>query len=112
MKRNLKYIIPLGIVLLFIITNPSITAFKEYQGRSSYYGLKRSLNLFVLSEYKDGGNEFIGVFGNFIKLEKPKPMIVIETDSAKMDSAKMADTTVKVDSSIHYDEYGIRIRKK
>lgn len=116
MKKKLLFTIA-GILLLFIITNPSATAFKEYRGSSSYSGLRRSLNLFVLSKYTDRGNDFIGVFGNFIKLEKSKPTLIsvgnasntdstIKIDSAAIDSSKMVDTAQR------FDEYGIPIRRK
>nr|NYE68666.1 hypothetical protein [Mucilaginibacter sp. E4BP6] len=53
MKKSL-YILG-GIILLFIITNPSISAFKAYIGSNTYSGLKRTTNLFVCSIYKHNG---------------------------------------------------------
>lgn len=98
-------LIPLGILCLFIITNPSVSAFKTYRGRESYQGLYRPVNLFVLSEYKDRGSEFIGVMGNFILVKKPVAVQVVETPPIE-NKSYMADTTKR------YDEYGILIRKK
>ena len=90
--KNKSLIVIISIVLLFIITNPSTTAFKNYLGKTSYYGLKRSLNLFVVSEYEDRGNDYLGVLGNFLWLNKPSPVNEKNYrigDSAKMDSVKV-----------------------
>jgi len=103
MKKKIVFIL-VGILLLFIITNPSPTAFKEYQGRNSYSGLRRTFNLFLFSEYKDHGDKFIGVVGNFWEIKHIKRP-TINLDSLHEDSAKMTDT------SIHYDEYGIKKKK-
>lgn len=92
-------LIPLGILCLFIITNPSVSAFKTYRGRESYQGLYRPVNLFVLSEYKDRGNEFIGVFGNFIPVKHYVPVeMVIGADSVK---SAVLNENGRTDSSIH-----------
>jgi len=55
-----------------IITNPSISAFKAYSGENS--GITRPINLFICCVYKgDGSTEYIGLLGNFIPINKPKP---------------------------------------
>jgi len=93
MKKKLLLIIA-GVLLLFIITNPSITAFKAYRGRDSYDGLKRPLNLFVYSVYKDHGAEFIGLFENFIRVNQhPITETPVASNQAMIDSAKMTDTS-------------------
>jgi hypothetical protein len=72
------------IILLFIITNPSISAFKAYQGSNTYQGLSRPVNLFVFSVYDDNiGRDYIGLFGNFIA--------VPEENSGAADSVKKKD---------------------
>lgn len=67
--EKIKYFI-LGIVAIFIITNPSVSAFKTFRGKSSYDGLYRPINLFVFSIYKDRSHPFVGLFGNFIDVHK------------------------------------------
>lgn len=77
-----KTLIIIGAVLaLFIITNPSITAFKAYLGYNTYEGLKRPVNLFICSVYKSPGSEYVGFFGNFIKVQKKNNQVAeIKTD--------------------------------
>jgi hypothetical protein len=65
---NKTWIIIGGIVLIFIITNPSLQAFKAHQGEVSYEGLKREYNFFLFSIYNDSGYNYLGIFGNFIQL--------------------------------------------
>jgi hypothetical protein len=67
-KRYKPWLIASGVLLLLIITNPSISAFKVYRGRDSYAGLKRSLNMFVFSIYEEHPNKFVGLLGNFIDI--------------------------------------------
>jgi len=67
MKRK-PLLITAGILLLFIITNPSVSSFKTYRGRSGYNGLSRPINLLVASVYDDGGRRYIGVMENFFKI--------------------------------------------
>lgn len=91
MKHKILYA-AIGVLALFIITNPSVTAFKTYRGKSSYEGLYRPTNLFVASVYKDGGNKYIGMVGNFWRVEKSEPqqitVVLPEIDSMKTDTAK------------------------
>jgi hypothetical protein len=118
-----KALIASGIILLlFIITNPSPTAFKSYLGVTGYYGLKRSSNLFIFSIYKHGNWKYLGIAGNFWWINEPikRPQIFSDSDTTrKVDTtmAKMADTTKKWtppkgDIEVKYDEYGIPIIKK
>jgi len=57
-----------GIVLLLIITNPSIKDFKDYLGVTSYDGLHKKQNWFVCSVFERQGNEYVGVAGNMFRL--------------------------------------------
>ena len=67
-KRN-KILIVIGcIVLFFILTNPSMKSFKEYEGETSYKGLKRKYNFIMFSIYKNGSETYIGVAKNFFYL--------------------------------------------
>jgi len=108
MKLSRKQWIPIGILLLFIITNPSASAFKEYIGSNTYSGLKRTTNLFVCSVYKHYGSEYFGIFGNFIELKEPE----IKHDTVKeyINDNTMVDTNMK-DTSVH-DPLGILKPKK
>lgn len=91
--KKWHYII-LGIVAIFIITNPSVSAFKTFRGKASYEGLKRPVNLFVYSIYKDHGAEYVGVFGNFFR-------VYHEYTSSPIDSDKLRDSALAADSSNH-----------
>ena len=57
------------IISILIITNPSPKRFKEYRGENSYEGLKRTQNWIILSVYKDGHREYLGVIFNFFELD-------------------------------------------
>lgn len=65
--KNKKWLIAGAVLGLFIITNPSISAFKEYRGTSSYSGLRRSSNFFIFSVYKEHSSRFVGILGNFFR---------------------------------------------
>lgn len=42
-----------AVMAVFIITNPSASAFKEHLGRTSYNGLVRERNYILFSTYED-----------------------------------------------------------
>ncbi|WPU91272.1 hypothetical protein SNE25_18305 [Mucilaginibacter sabulilitoris] len=63
-----KQWISIFILLLFIITNPSIKDFKEHLGHTTYRDLNKSANLFVCTVYSYDSNKYIGVLGNFIQV--------------------------------------------
>jgi hypothetical protein len=89
MKSKKTLLITGGVVLLFIITNPSISAFKAYEGSNTYEGLKRPLNLFICSVYKDQRlHEYLGVFGNFVRVGgyTYAPVVSEPVDTTKNDS--------------------------
>lgn len=69
MKKS--YYVFITIILVFIITNPSIKAFKEYLGRTSYYQLRRDYNFFLCGLYNYHGDRYFAVAGNFFKIDKP-----------------------------------------
>lgn len=100
-----KYYILLGILALFIVTNPSISAFKAYIGSSTYSGLKRTTNLFVCGLYKHNGETYFGMIGNFWKFNESRIRITTQTSN---DSVKIADSTIMADSSKsnHYSVSG------
>jgi len=85
-----RYAIAASVLLLLIITNPSISAFKAYRGSDSYRGLIREHNYFVCSVYQDStyDNEndiqhkerYFGVIDNFWIINPDKPLAV-NTDS-------------------------------
>ncbi|WP_419788884.1 hypothetical protein HDF19_02070 [Mucilaginibacter sp. E4BP6] len=91
MKKSL-YILG-GIILLFIITNPSISAFKAYIGSNTYSGLKRTTNLFVCSIYKHNGVDYFGITGNFFELKKQQVQISDSEKQRIIDSANMSDSS-------------------
>jgi len=75
-KSKKIWLITGGIVLLLVLTNPSLSTFKEYRGKDpkkNYEYVRRQLNLFVLSVYVDNTDDnerYIGIFGNFIDISK------------------------------------------
>lgn len=92
MKQYLKYW-PIGLVVLLLLTNPSISEFKAYKGSNTYKGLRRPINLFILSEY-EAHNKYIGILGNFFELPKLQfasnsSVAVVKRDSSwKVDTVK------------------------
>lgn len=112
--KKILYII-LGMLALLIITNPSVTAFKTYLGRSSYAGLQRPVNLFVCAFYKDRSGEYFGMVGNFWKLEREvKP--ISELDRRRMEDsikneASPSDTTKATDVTPPLPKGYTRVKK-
>jgi hypothetical protein len=112
-----KWLITGAVLLLFIITNPSVSAFKAYRGKDSYSGLRRTSNLFVLSIYKERGHEFIGLFGNFIDLGYPNSSY--QSVTSAVDST-VVDTTpplpkgfTRIDSTkLTIAEFAAKIKSK
>lgn len=76
------YYIPIAILLLLIVTNPSMKAFKEYIGRPQRIDerITRKSNFLIFSIYTDDQNgddfngvqgyhsKFVGVLGNFFRI--------------------------------------------
>lgn len=65
MKKKVLYVAG-AILILLIVTNPSMQSFKEFLGKNTYHGLSRKTNFFVFSSFSNEGINYIGVFGNFI----------------------------------------------
>lgn len=59
------YYVILGIVALFIITNPGIASFKAFVGSNTYAGLHRTGQFFICSTYQRQGKFYLGILGNF-----------------------------------------------
>jgi len=109
-----KYLTGTGILLLIlIITNPSAQAFKEYIGSSTYEGLHKQTNLFVVSIYKERGTEYIGVLGNFFKVEKelPKQHTYYSPALPEVDSTRK-DTTKQIIGKLTITQFAIKIKNK
>jgi hypothetical protein len=68
MKRKLLFLIG-GIVLLFIITNPSPSALKDHLGAKSTLGIQRKYNFFIFSIYTYDIN-YVGIIGNFFEVKE------------------------------------------
>ena len=108
MKLSRKQWIPIGILLLFILTNPSISAFKAYVGSNTYSGLKRTTNLFICSIYKHNGVDYFGITGNFFELKKQQVQNTMDasqidsTSKITIDSTQIKpDTITKVHDPLH-----------
>ncbi len=84
--KQKRWAIACGAMLLLIITNPSISAFKAYIGSNTYRGLERPLNFFICSVYRYGGEKYLGVVGNFMTW--PKFESATHTSSKQLFSKK------------------------
>lgn len=91
MKKAL-YIIG-AILLILIITNPGVRAFKEYLGMNTYNGLRRTSNFFVCSIY-EGDSKYFAIAGNFFKITRN-----IEIEEVRKDALKE-----QADSAILYSD--------
>lgn len=90
-KKNKFSLAIAALLLILIVTNPSASAFRTYRGYSTYDGLRRPVNLFILSEWQDGYRKYIGLFGNFIRVDAPVAPVVVQpvvVDSTKNDTSK------------------------
>lgn len=104
MKRKILYA-AIGVLALFIITNPSVSAFKDHLGRASTAGLMREHNYFLFSRYKNmpNGDEYNGVVGNFWRVEKQKAIAeiipidnLIDTSAHEPKAIKLYHNLLKV----------------
>jgi len=93
MKLSKKQWIPIVVLLLFIITNPSISAFKAYIGSNTYSGLKRTTNLFICSLYKHDGKTYFGIAGNFWEQSKKQIQMSSNENQRLIDSVNMSDSS-------------------
>lgn len=77
-----KWILPL-LLLVFIITNPSIKAFKNYIGTSSDNNLRRVNNFFLFSIYEYYDERYVGIASNFFELTNRDKERLIYDDPEK-----------------------------
>ena len=80
-KKTILFIIG-GILVILIVTNPSVSAFKDHLGAPSTLGMERKYNFFVCSIFRYD-TEYIGVLGNFIEVKAIPDTIA----SAKVDTS-------------------------
>jgi hypothetical protein len=65
-----KLLIGLGVILvIMLITNPSIKDFEEYENSRN---VKREYNFFVCSIFKHYNDRYLGILGNFFELKERK----------------------------------------
>lgn len=89
------------LLLILIITNPSISSFKAFRGSNTYLGLERPANLFICSVYRDyDSNRYLGIVGNFFDITPSMAQPAI----AHVEEPKIEDF-VRADSSIHINDY-------
>ena len=91
MKKGYYWL--LGVLLLLIITNPSVKAFKDYLGKTSYINMRKENNFFVGSLYSYNGESYFAIAGNFFKITKAEskpikksgelPVTIVGLDSLK-----------------------------
>jgi len=66
-----KYSVLIGIVLVFVLTNPSRSSFASYLHRTGLGNIGRDFNGLLFSVYSKGRDAekeyYIGVLGNFFK---------------------------------------------
>jgi hypothetical protein len=98
--KNRKKLYIIGtVLLLLIITNPSLKSFKEHLGQTTDNGLSRNYNLLVFSIYDDSYNKYLGIFENFIKIGSIPQQTTVTIDQPtqqQIDSATMADSSKMV----------------
>lgn len=91
MKNKLLAFTPLGVLMVFIITNPSVKDFKDHLGKVSYKGLERDRNYFLYSTYIDKSeginvtsyNVYTALLGNFWiskQIDNPINVFTIEKE--------------------------------
>jgi len=82
--------VPWALLIILIVTNPSISAFKAYRGRDSYEGLRKSSNWFVFSIYREHANKYLAILGNFFFIEprSEQPELPILKDSSAIDTSR------------------------
>lgn len=102
MKKKLLYGL-LAVLCLFVITNPSPTAFKAFRGKNTYTGLIREHNYFIYSTYQDSTydddkdrqhrDRYVGFVGNFWPIGKPvsKQVASNETKEHKLSVNEFAE---------------------
>nr|MCS3812909.1 hypothetical protein [Mucilaginibacter sp. X4EP1] len=76
MKKIYYWLI--GILLLLVVTNPSIQSFNTYLAGTPHYTPHRPLNLLIVSVYVTGKATYLGVLGNFIHLDNNSPTFVLD----------------------------------
>jgi hypothetical protein len=54
------------IVAVFLVTNPSLQAFKDYLGVAYSQGISKKTNLFVLSFFQRHEDQYIGLLGQLL----------------------------------------------
>jgi hypothetical protein len=91
MKKKLHIYVPLCVLALLVITNPSVKDFKDYLGKSYYSNLHKTANFFIADTYKYGDKTYFGFLGNIWEIpeSKPEPR---KYDFSSFDKA-VADTT-------------------
>lgn len=94
MKLSHKQWYTLAFLGVLVLTNPSIKAFKDYKGYSTYRGLYRKYNFLVGSIYETKENKFVGIAANFIDITPKK---VPEYTPTSEDSIRAADEAVNND---------------
>lgn len=64
------WLIAIGVILLFVLLNPTPTDFKNYKGGMAYqnYGNRRMSNFLLFSIYWDGRINYLAILKNFIPI--------------------------------------------
>ena len=79
MKIKKIYYVLIGVLLLLIITNPSIREFKDHVGYNSTDNVFCENNFLIFSIYKKNNGVYYGVLSNFIKVKnEDKPFIPVK----------------------------------
>lgn len=68
MKKRLKYWL-LAIVVLLIVTNPSLRDFKDNGHPSSQKTINLLVFSFFIEKFSDGDNTYLGICKNFIQVD-------------------------------------------
>lgn len=98
--RKKWWLIPVAIIAVFIILNPSMNQFKEFAGKEDKTQFRRTSNYLILSiyEYNDElyTKKYLGVLSNFYILNpNVNSYIPAVVDSPVVVEKQMADSSFK-----------------
>jgi hypothetical protein len=73
-----------AVLVVTVLSNPSIQSFKEYIGNKRDVTLSRPSNYFIFSIYQCNGSRYIGAFGNFFYIKKEQPRHINQSTNTEV----------------------------
>lgn len=103
MKKRKSLWISLSVVfVVLIITNPSLSRYREYGSPSA----SKPYNLFVFSIFKDGDKMYLGILSNFFCVKTPAPEQTLDFADAKDETVNAVSINTREIRNI--DDYVLR----